>query len=108
KLLKHRDGYAEGRQNDHVGRLEGLNSSRRLVLGGRVAQEANTHRPKLFVDMRVVNDFAGEKYSLIGEPLAGLVGVVDGAIDAVAEAEFAREMDGQASCAIRKVVVFDL
>ena len=35
------------------------------------------------------------KTRAIGKPLARLVGVVDGAIDAVAEAEFAREVDGQ-------------
>ena len=61
----------------------------------RVAQKADAHRAQLLVDVRVVDDFAGQIHAAIGEALPRLVGVVDGAIDAVAEAEFAREMDGQ-------------
>ena len=51
--------------------------------------------PQLVVHVRVVDDFAGQEHAAIGKPLARLVRVVDGAIDAVAEAELLREMDGQ-------------
>jgi hypothetical protein len=43
-----------------------------------------------------VDDLAGEKHPAIGKLLARLVRVIHGAIDAVAEAELAREMNGQA------------
>jgi hypothetical protein len=45
----------------------------------------------------IVDDLAGEKDALVRKLLAGLVRVVDRAIDAVAEAEFGREMDRQAA-----------
>ena len=48
------------------------------------------------VDVRVVDDLAGQEDLPVGKPLARLVGVVDGAIDAVAEAELAREVHGRA------------
>ncbi len=51
--------------------------------------------PQLVVHVRVVDDFAGQEHAAIGEPLARLVGVVHGAIDAVAEAEFLGQMDRQ-------------
>ena len=60
---------------------------------GRVAQEPDAHRAQLIVDVRVVDDFAGQEHAAIGKALARLVGVVDGAIDAVTEAELAREVD---------------
>ena len=48
---------------------------------------------QLLVDVRVVDDFAGQEDASIGKALARLVGVVDGAIDAVAEAELAGQME---------------
>ena len=48
---------------------------------------------QLVVDVRVVDDLAGQEDAPVGEPPARLVGVVDRAIDAVAEPEFPREMD---------------
>ena len=42
--------------------------------------------------MRVVDDLAGEEDVAAGEPRDRLVGVVDGAVDAVAEAELAGEV----------------
>ena len=59
-------------------------------------EKSDALRPQLVVDVRVVDDFAGEEHRTIGKALARLVGVVDGAVDAVAEAEFAREMDASA------------
>jgi predicted nucleic acid-binding protein len=54
-------------------------------------------RAQLVIDVRVVNDFAGEVHVPIGETLARLIGVVDGAIDAVTEAELLREMNREAA-----------
>ena len=59
----------------------------------RIAEEADSLRADLIVDVRVVDDFAGQKDAAIGKALARLVRVVDGAIDAVAEAKLACEMD---------------
>ncbi len=44
-----------------------------------------------------------EIHALIGESLAGLIRVVDGAIDAVAEAELPRQMHGDAAGLKREV-----
>ena len=60
-------------------------------------------RAQLVVDVRVVDDFAGEEDAAIGKTLARLVGVVDRAIDAVAEPEFAREVHGEPPGAMREV-----
>ena len=64
-------------------------------VGELVAEKPNAHRAQLFVDVGVVDDFAGQVDRPVGKPLARLVGVVDGAIDAVAESELAREMERQ-------------
>ena len=58
-------------------------------------QEADAGVAQPIVDVRVVDDLAGQEDVAAGEPPARLIGVVDRAIDAVAEAELAREMDGQ-------------
>ena len=57
----------------------------------------NALRAQLVVDVRVVDDLAGEMDPPIGKLLASLVGVVDRAIDAVAEAEFPGQVEGEAS-----------
>ena len=54
--------------------------------------------------MRVVDDFAGQEDPTVGEASSRLVGVVDGAVDAVTEPEFAREMHRQAPRLIGEVV----
>ena len=58
--------------------------------------------------MRVVNDFAGQEHPLRRETPAGLVGVVHGPVDTVAEAELAREMDREPARLKSIVGVFDL
>ena len=45
------------------------------------------------VDVGVVDDFAGQEDAAIGKLPPGLVGVVDGAIDAVTKAEFLGELE---------------
>jgi hypothetical protein len=55
-----------------------------------------------------MNDLAGEIHPPIREPPASLIRVVDRAIDAVAEAEFACEVHGQPPGAIGEVFGLDL
>jgi hypothetical protein len=62
----------------------------------------------LIVDVRVVDDFAGEIDRAIGETAPRLIGVVDGSVDAVAKAELPREMDRQPAGVVAVVVVLDL
>ena len=47
---------------------------------------------QLIVDVRVVDDFAGQEHRAIGKARPRLVRVVHRAIDAVAEPELAREV----------------
>ena len=58
--------------------------------------------------MRVVDDFAGEEDVAAGEPRDRLVGVVDRAIDAVAEAELAREVEREAALVVAEAAGADL
>ena len=95
-------GDAEGRQDHDVARRQ------RVERFARVGEEAHTLGANLIVDVRVVNDLAGEIHALIGESLARLIRVVDGAIDAVAEAELPREVHGEAAGLEREVGGFDL
>ena len=68
--------------------------SRSRALAG-VGEKPDAGVAQPVVDVRVVDDFAGEEDVALGEAAPRLVGVVDRAIDAVAEPELAREMDGQ-------------
>ncbi len=47
------------------------------------------------VHVRVVDDLAGEEDVALREPAPGLIGVVDGTVDAVAEAELAGQVQGE-------------
>jgi hypothetical protein len=47
--------------------------------------------------VRVVDDFAGEKHTLIGKSLARLIRVVHGPVDAIAESKLACEVNRQPS-----------
>ena len=58
--------------------------------------------------MRVVDDLAGQKDTAVGKTLAGLIGIVDGAVDAIAEPELAREMDRETAGPISKIVYLNL
>ena len=93
---------AERRQHDHV---VGAQRLARLV---GVAQKLNAFAAEAIVDVRVVDDFAGQKHAAVGKSLARLIGIVDGAVDAVAEAELAREMDRETAGPVLKVVGLDL
>ena len=59
----------------------------------RVREDLDPHLAQPVVDVRIVDDLADEKNPPIGEFPARLVGVLDRALDAVAEAEFAGEPD---------------
>ena len=79
----------------NAGRITTSSGVERVERFARIAEEADALRAQLVVDVRVVDDFAGQEHLPVGKPLARLIGVVDGAIDAVAEAELAREVHGQ-------------
>jgi len=91
QLLEQLDGDPEGREDHDVIRRERIDR-----LAG-VGQKSDALSAKLRVDVGVVDDFAGEHDRPLGKPHARLVGVVDGAIDPVTEAELTREMHGQAT-----------
>ena len=81
----------------NAGRITTSSGPRRVGSLTRVGEEADAGRAQPIVHVRVVDDLAGQEDVAPGEPPARLVGVVDGAVDAVAEAELAREVDGQAA-----------
>ena len=62
--------------------------------GSRIA---DPHLAQAGVDVRVVDDFTGQEDLAIGEAAARLVGVVDGPVDAVTKAEFARQLQADAA-----------
>ncbi len=93
--------HAEGRDDHHVALAQ---TGRRLA---GIAQEPDACRPQLLVDVGVVDDFAGQEHPLVGEPLPGLVGIVDRAIDAVAEAELPRQVDGQPALVVPEIAGSD-
>ena len=70
----------------------------------RLAQKTDASVPQSIVDVRVVDNLAGQVDVLIRESPAGLIGVVDRAIDPVAEAELAREVHGEASDPVLEIV----
>ncbi len=81
----------------NAGRITTSSWPSAFTLASSCAHELDPHGPQLLVDVRVVDDLAGQEHAAVGEALPGLVGVVDGAVHAVAEAELAREVDGQAA-----------
>ena len=95
--LEQLDGDAERRQDDDVVRRQ------RVERFAGVAEEADALRANLVVDVRVVDDLAGQKDRAIGKALPRLIRVVHGAIDAVAEAELAREVHGEPAGLKREV-----
>ena len=100
EALHFRRGHAERGQHDDVARAE-------VVLRAGVAQKPDAEVPQPVVHVRVVNDFAGEKNPAIGKPLARLIRIIDGAIDAITEAELACEMQGEPAGLIKKAVGLD-
>ena len=91
ELLPRRDLRAEGGNDDNVVLLQVLDV-RVLLLAG---EELDAHGADLVVHLRVVDDFAEDVDRLAGKDLAGGIGQVNGALDAVAKAEFLGQLDGQ-------------
>ena len=91
----------------NAGRMTTSAGVERVQRLARVGQEADPLRPELVVDVRVVDDFAGEEDAAVGKSLPRLVGVVDRAIDAVAEPELTRQVDGEPAGAEAVAVLFD-
>ena len=79
------DGDAERRQDHHVVRRHASNDF------AGIAREADAHRPHAVVHVGVVDDLAGQEDAAVGKA-ARLIGVVDRAVDAVAEAELPRQI----------------
>ena len=75
-----------------------MSSGAQLVdfLVGRFAGDGHDAQPRnLIVHLRVVNDFAEQKNAAFGIGFARGISQIDGALDAVAKAEFLRQFDGQ-------------
>ena len=66
------------------------------MLGG-IAEEPDAAGAETIVHVRVVDDFTSEEHVAAGEPRDRLVGVVDGAVDAITETELAREVHDEAA-----------
>ena len=91
----------------NAGRMTTSSACTRVERFARFAQEADALRAQLVVDVRVVDDLAGQVDAAIGEARARLVGVVHGAVHAVAEAELARQVDGEPAGLVAEAVVLD-
>ena len=87
--LQVRHRHAERRNDDDV---VGDEVVHRFV---RIAQKTNPRLAQAVVDLRVVDDLAGQVDAAVGEAAARLVGVADRAVDAVAEPELARQVHGE-------------
>src|SRR6185437_15615139 len=74
-------------------------------------EKLHAHGTELGVDVGIVDDLADQEDPRVGELGAGLVGVFDRAVDAVTEAEFTSEAEGQVADgkaeALRTYVIYD-
>jgi hypothetical protein len=93
KSLEILDRHAERRKNHDVVGLEAPEVEDAV---GR-QENLDPHLAEAGVDVRVVDDLADEEQASVRELAASLVRVLDGALDAVAEAELAREAHGDVS-----------
>ena len=86
------NGYFRAKcRDDHNIAFAQIIDIRRLVGAG---QELNAHLPNLVVYLRVMDDFTQNIERFVWEYFTGGVRKIDAAIDAVAKAEFLRELDG--------------
>ena len=100
-MLQRRDGDTERRQDDHILRTETVDGVR------IVGKKTDAHRPELLIDVRIVNDLAGQEHVAVGEAFARLIRVIDRPIDTVAEPEFTREMQRQPAGTKDEIVRLD-
>jgi hypothetical protein len=105
KALEVLAGDAEGGEDHHVlgGDPGEVEVSRALALRGGV-EEPDPHLLEALVDVGVVDDLADEEDAPVGKLVACLVGVVDRAVDAVAEAEGVGEANGDAAVAVAEAL----
>jgi hypothetical protein len=97
-------------ERGHDDDIAGLDRREPLGRIARVRQDDDAHLLDAAVDVRVVDDLAREEDPLVGKLAPRLVGVIDRAIDAVAEAEFLRELDvdpGRTGLVARSLQPFD-
>ena len=87
--VAHRD--AEGGKDHDVVRSE------RIPALSRIAEEPDVGGAQLIVDVRVVDDLAGEEDVPSREAAARLIRVIDRAVHSVAEPELAREVNREAA-----------
>jgi hypothetical protein len=88
--LERLDRHPKGREDHDVVGLDG----REVEVPVRTRlHDLDAHAAELRVHVRVVDDLASEDEVPIGKFLSSLVGVLDGALDAIAEAELLREAD---------------
>jgi hypothetical protein len=83
------DGDAKRWENDNVGRFNLVDRA------PRIAEKADAGLAQTAIDLWVVDDLTREKYSSVRKPLPSLIGVVDGAVHAIAKPEFLGEVDHQ-------------
>jgi hypothetical protein len=90
------DFGAEGGNDDGITGLQEFE----FLVRGLVGNDLDAHVADLVVDLRVVDDFAehvnGRLWCVLGKIFPRGIGKVDGAFDAVAKAEFLRELHRQA------------
>ncbi len=94
--VAHRD--AEGGKDHDVVR------SQRLPAFSRIAEEPDVGGAQLIVDVRVVDDLAGQEDVPSGEAAARLIRVIDRAVHSVTESELAREVNRDAAGGVLVVV----
>ena len=66
-----------------------------LAVGAAASRKRDPHVAQLLVDVRIVDDLADQEEPPVGKLGAGLVGVLDRAVDAVAEPELPGQPEGQ-------------
>ena len=86
------DRHPEGRHDDDIVRRDPREVELPVVA---VGQERDPHVAELLVHVGVVDDLTHQEEPPVGKLGPGLVGVLDRAIHPVAEAEFARQPEGQ-------------
>ncbi len=73
-----------------------LSEAVEVIDAARFLELLDAHVAELVVDLGVVDDFAEQVDIVALEILRGGIGEIDGALDAVAEAEGLRQLDGEA------------
>jgi hypothetical protein len=97
-------GHPEGGDQDDIARLELLDL---LAAAVAAVEELHPQLDELLVHLGVVDDLVGDVDVPVGMDLEGLVGVLDGALDPVAEAHLAGHVQGKVAELQAEVVGLD-